>query len=121
MARPKKEKAEALSEPFMFRLSLSEAHILRDKVARSGMKSGQFVRECVLANRTTIIAPPVASLDKKRMQFLFNKTSNNMNQIAHVLNSANTSGRLSESLCKDSLRALEEIAKYLKVALNHVD
>jgi hypothetical protein len=120
MARPQKTE-EALTEPFSFRTGKTVAAALHDKIARSGLSKGEFFRDVALNNKTVVVARPLASLDKKRMQFLFNKTSNNMNQIAHVLNSANTAGRLSESLCKDSLRALEDIAKYLRVALNHVD
>lgn len=120
MARPMKTK-EGLTLPFSFRTGATVGAALLAKIEQSGLSKAEFFRDVALNNKTVVVARPNASLDKKRMQFLFNKTSNNMNQIAHVLNSANTSGRLSESLCKDSLRALEEIAKYLKVALNHVD
>jgi hypothetical protein len=120
MARPNKT-AEPLTEPFSFRTGKTVANALRAKIEASGLSKGEFFRDVALSNKTVVVARPVASLDKKRMQFLFNKASNNLNQIAYVLNSANASGKVSEPLCKDTLRALEDIAKYLKVALNHVD
>lgn len=120
MARPTKTK-EPLTEPYSFRLSKSESDFLRDKVTRANMKPSEFLRDCVLKNETIVIAKPAASLEKKRMQFLFNKTSNNMNQIAHVLNSANASGILSSPLCREAIADLEVIAKYLRSALHHVD
>lgn len=120
MARPSKAKG-GLTKPFSFRLSEAEAMVLDGKIEQSGMSRAEFLRECVLTNRTTVIARPQASLEKKRMQFLFNKTSNNLNQIAHGLNSAHQSGRLSDSVFKDALSNLGSVARYLKAALNHVD
>jgi hypothetical protein len=120
MARPQKTE-EPLTMPFSFRTGPTVGAALQAKIEASGLSKAEFFRDVALNNKTVVVARPVASLDKARMQFLFNKTSNNMNQIAHVLNSANSSGKLSEALCKNSLRALEDIAKYLKVALNHVD
>jgi hypothetical protein len=120
MARPKKSE-EGLTEPFMFRLSKSEANVLRSKVAQSNMKPAEFLRDCVLTNRTTVIARPQATFEKTRMQFLFNKTSNNMNQIAHVLNSANVARKLSDAHYKEALANLANISKYLRSALHYVD
>lgn len=120
MARPNKTE-EPLTVPFSFRTGATVGAALHEKIRLSGLGKAEFFRDVALNNKTIVVARTSASLEKKRMQFLFNKTSNNMNQIAHVLNSANTSGKLSGSLCKDSLRALEEIAKHLRVALNHVD
>jgi len=112
---------EQLTEPFSFRLSSTEAVELRAKIAASNFTRAEFLRDAVLKNKTVVVARPKASLEKKRMQFLFNKTSNNMNQIAHVLNSANVSGTLSDPLCAKAVASLEAISRYLKTALNHVD
>lgn len=120
MARPTKTK-EALTEPYSFRLSKTESDFLQDKINRANMKPSEFLRDCVLKNETVVVARPSASLEKKRMQFLFNKTSNNMNQIAHVLNGSIVAGKLSPALCKEAIDNLEEIAKYLRAGLHHVD
>lgn len=120
MARPQKT-SEPLTEPFSFRLTKSEGAELRGKIAASNLPKAEFLRDCVLKNKTVVVAKPKASLEKSRMQFLFNKTSNNMNQIAHVLNSANLAGTVSNPLCEKTVASLEAIARYLKAALNHVD
>lgn len=120
MARPTKSK-DHLTHLFAFRLDDAESAVLMDKINRSNMKKSDFLRDCVLKNQTVVVAKPTASLEKKRMQFLFNKTSNNMNQIAHVLNGANAAGKLSAPLCREALADLEAIAKYLRSALHHVD
>lgn len=120
MARPRKVE-EGLTENFSFRLTKTEARPLRDNIALSGVGPTEYLRDYVLKNRTTVIARPQASLEKKRMQFLFNKSSNNLNQIAHVLNTARVSGKLNDAIFEDTLTSLTNIAKYLRVALNHVD
>jgi hypothetical protein len=120
MARPRKH-TEPLVAPYSLKLTASEAKELDAKIEQSGMSNAEFLRDVVLKNRTEVIAKPRASLEKKRMQFLFNKTSNNMNQIAHVLNGAQLAGKLSTPLCANAITQLEAIAKYLRSALNHVD
>jgi hypothetical protein len=120
MSRPRKN-TEALTANYSFKLTASEARVLDDKIALSNMRNAVFLRDIVLKNQTVVIAKPTASLEKKRMQFLFNKTSNNMNQIAHVLNGANLAGKLSSPLYEDAIAQLEAIAKYLRSALTHVD
>ncbi len=84
----------------MFRLSKSEALVLRSKFALSNMKPAEFVRDCVLTNRTTVIARPQATLE---------------------MNSANVAGKLTDAHYQEALASLANIAKYLKSALNHVD
>lgn len=120
MARPKKNE-EGLTEPFSFRLTKTEAQPLRAKIAQAGVNPAEFLRDYVLKNRTTVVARPKASLEKTRMQYVFNKAGNNLNQLAHVLNRANLSGKMTDSACKQALATLERISQYMRAALNHVD
>jgi hypothetical protein len=120
MVRPTKHK-ERLTEPFSFRLTEAEAQPMREKIKQSGLSATEFLRDYVLKNRITVIAKPKASLEKKRMQFVFNKAGNNLNQIAHVLNRANVTGKMNDATCKQALAAVEQISQYLRAALNHVD
>lgn len=120
MARPRKH-TEGLTEPFSFRLTKAEAQPVREKIDQSGLNQAEFFRDYVLKNRTTVIARPKASLEKTRMQFVFNKAGNNLNQIAHVLNRANVAGKMNDATCKQALATIEQISQYLRAALNHVD
>lgn len=123
MARPRTSE-EPLTEPFSFRLSVSEARELRARIEASGYRTAsEFLRDYVIKNQVTIVARPNTkpSVEKTRMQFVFNKAGNNLNQIAHVLNTANLSHRLTDSLFRDGTQGLADIAKFLKAALNHVD
>jgi hypothetical protein len=122
MARPRTAD-KPLTEPFGFRLTEDEARELRAKIATSGLTASEFLRDYVLKNQTTVVARATAkpSLEKTRMQYVFNKAGNNLNQIAYVLNSANLSHRLTDSLFRQASQGLEDIAKYLRAALGHVD
>lgn len=118
VARPKKNQ-DGLTAQFGFRLTEDEAKVLREKIAKSGMNQADFLRQVVVANKTSIVSR--SPLEKQRLLFLFNKTSNNVNQIAHVFNSANVSGKLTDAVYRDGLASLRGIAKYLKAALHYVD
>lgn len=121
MARPR-EHIEGLTKVIPFRLSEADAHLFKLKIAQSGMTQSEFIRDCVLKNRTTVIARvQKSSIEKRRMQFVFNKTGNNINQIAHVLNSANLTGKLSDHHYRVALSNLDNISRYLMSALRHVD
>jgi hypothetical protein len=59
---------------------------------------------------------PKASADTRRLLYLFNKSSNNMNQLAHRANADHLAGTLSESTYEGILYNLEQVARYLKTA-----
>jgi hypothetical protein len=67
------------------------------------------------------VARPKASADRRRLLYLFNKTSNNINQLAHRANADHLGGVLSESGYESILDQLELIVRYLKATLPHVD
>jgi K+/H+ antiporter YhaU regulatory subunit KhtT len=94
---------------------------LDERIIASGLTESEFLRDFILKNRTTVVAKPKASLEKKRLQFVFNKTSNDLNEIAHVLNMANQTHRLTDQLFRQAVQGLQEVAQYLKAALDHVD
>ena len=85
MARPKKH-GDGPSKPVSFRLSEADFLAYQAKCAEAGLTPSDFFRECVLTNRTQIVARPKASGDTRRLLYLFNKAGNNMNQLAHRAN-----------------------------------
>lgn len=93
---------------------------LARKVAASGMTKSEFLRECVLTNRTQIVARAPASPDRKRALFVLNKAGNNLNQIAHVLNAARLDRSANGQTYESALDALEQIEVLLKAHLRHV-
>ena len=120
MARPKKH-GEGGSRPVSFRLAEADFLAYQAKCAEAGLSPSDYFRECVLTNRTQIVAKPKASADTRRLLYLFNKASNNMNQLAYRANTDHLAGKLSESTYEGILYNLEQVSRYLKASLNHVD
>ncbi len=119
--RGRKKAQKALSRPVSTRLTEDQWEIFNEKVERSGMSPSGFLRECILTNRTQIVARPPASVDRQRILFVINKTGNNLNQLAHVANTARVAGNLSESTFVALVDELELITQLLKAHLHRVD
>lgn len=87
----------------------------------TGIKFSEWIREAVIGNKTQIIARQRRSSDAKRILFLANKASNNINQIAHNLNSAKQQGQLSDSIFEVVLTELQALNDFLQSAAKNVD
>lgn len=106
----------------IFRVSEAEKNAFMEKVSESQMTASDLLRERVLKDEYFIVArEPKASLDKKKMIYLYNKTSNNMNQLAHQANSYNQQGTLSQKQFNDIVSNLTTIRNLLKAGIDHVD
>jgi len=121
MPRRKSNDGAGLGKPIAFRLSEADRAAYLEKVARSGLTQSEFFRQAVLTNRTQVIARPVSSADRRRLLYIFNKTSNNLNQIAYRANSEHVRGQLSEATYEELLTQLQMISRYLKCSLDKVD
>lgn len=121
MARPKKETAEKLTEPVSFRLAKSDYATFVAKVQASGMKESAFLRDCVLGNKTQIVAKPKANVDVTRLLYLSNKVSNNVNQLAHRVNTDHLAGKINDATYERLLFELQAIAQYMKATLKNAD
>jgi hypothetical protein len=110
-----------LDRPISVRLSPADRALYLEKVKASGMSQSDFFRECVITNRTKVVARAPASADRKRILFVVNKTGNNLNQLAHVANTQQLAGRISETTFVAILDELELIHQLLKAHLHRVD
>lgn len=113
MARPPKDDSEKLTKTVAFRLTDGDYVAYKKKFGASGMTQSEFFREYVLTNTTQVIAKSVASADSKRAVFLLHKASNNINQLAHLANSENVAGFLSEGTFKNIISQLERLNDFL--------
>ena len=77
------------------------------------MSQSEFFREHILRNTTQVIARPVISSDTKRAVFLLQKASNNINQLAHLANSENLAGSISDKTFADVLFQLGRLNDFL--------
>jgi hypothetical protein len=118
---PKKTIRDPLPHRLNVRLSDAEFAIYEAKKADAGLNTSQFFRECLLTNRTQIVARAATSSDRKQALFYMNKASNNLNQLAHVVNSERFIGRLSEGTFLSLLDSLQAVELLLKAHLSSVD
>jgi hypothetical protein len=109
------------SKTISFRLSESDAEAFNNKVEASGLSRSEFVREYVLKNKTSVIARTPASRDKLTLIRLFNKTGNNINQLAKSIHIAFKSGKVSEVNYSNILSELQHISRYMKGSIKDVD
>lgn len=107
MARPLKEKT-ALTRYFGFKTTEEAGREWDAKIAASKLSKSEFIRKAVEKNQT-VIRPA-----DPRISFLLAQQSNNINQIAHHLNSAKRAGTVSNHLYLEILEQLETIATVAK-------
>lgn len=121
MTSKTKDAAQKLTTPVSFRLTAGDHAAYLAKVDASGLKPSEFFRDAVLTNRTQILArPPKASPERGRLLYLFNKTSNNINQLAHRANADHLAGVISEATYTRILTDLHGLAHYMKAAIKDV-
>jgi len=121
MTNKSKGGGEKLTRPVSFRLTAADHAAYLAKVEASGLKPSEFFRECVLQNRTQIVARAKASPERGRLLYLFNKASNNINQLAHRANSDHLAGVITAETYTRILADLHGLAHYMKAALKDAD
>lgn len=121
MSSKKKNEAEKLTKLVSFRLAAADHAAYLAKVGASGMKPSTFFREAVLTNRTQVVARPKSSESKERLVYLFNKASNNMNQLAHRANADHLAGFSSDATYSRILAELQILALLMKQGIKNAD
>lgn len=105
---------------FPIRLSGEERADFERKRLEAGSPSlAAYLRDCILQSQ--VVARPKPSADRARMLFLMNKASNNINQLAHQVNSAHKAGMVNELTYRRILFDLDVLATYMKATVGHVD
>ena len=74
------------------------------------------MREVFIAKADKAQVPVKVSKDNKRLLFLANKASNNINQLAHRINLDNKKGKINESTYKSLLNSLINIERLFVAA-----
>jgi hypothetical protein len=103
------------------RLSLEEKAELEAKLKNTGVSISKYFRKILLDSNATFEAPK-SNKDHERLLFFYNKSSNNLNQVAHRFNSAyRSSGIISESLYIKALNELIQIRELMQAGIAHAD
>ncbi|MEQ0866925.1 plasmid mobilization protein [Pseudomonas aeruginosa] len=104
--------------PVSFRITEDEFTPIKRQLEALGITKSEFFRQRFLEEKTTIVAP---SQDKKRLLFLFNKSSNNLNQLAYKVNQAYRGGVISERLYIKLMNSLANIHGLLLAGVEDAD
>ena len=117
MPRKPKEPTRTVS----FRLAHPDHAAYLAKAKAAGVKPSDFFRDAVLNNKTQIVARTPPSSDKRRLIYLFNKASNNLNQLAHTANAAELAGTVTPATYAGILAELQTLADSMKKAIRDAD
>lgn len=140
MSKPGNEK---LTESVALRLPEGLYNRLLGGATLQGVSLGQHIRQRLSEAGATPVEPTVSlekieraaaaaaqikkakkiksSEEKQRLIYLFNKTSNNINQLAHRANVDFNAGTISEATYSGILNQLELMGRYMKAVINDVD
>lgn len=109
------------SEVISFRLSSEEYEKYRVAIEKSGISKSEFFRS-VFLDLSPVVELKEAknkNIDYKKLVFLVNKSSNNLNQIAFQLNAGAKQGIITQSVVNRAINYLFSIEKLLKKAVRN--
>ena len=110
-------KKENRTVPISFRLTESEFGPYRKVLESTELTKTDFFRGVFLDKKYTFHVNERRPVEYDRLLFLFNKSGNNINQIAHKLNSAYRGGIVSEKVYLETLNNLISIEHLLRGGL----
>ncbi len=100
------------------RLSRDEFSPFEQQIKESKLSRSAFFRRLVLDKKNFIT---IEVKDTRQLLYLFNKSSNNINQLAFKVNVAHKNGRISDSKYTLFLNALLNIESLMKKAVTDAD
>lgn len=120
MARPHKTEREKLTNTISFRVNRKDFDDFEGKRQAAGASKSAFYRDHVARNTTLVIAAPIPTSDAKRAVFLLQKSSNNLNQLAHRANVANRSDQLADATFEALLDQLQQLNQFMLIQVREV-
>lgn len=102
------------------RLTESEYSFYKSLIDESGETKSSFFRKLILNHNQPIELKKkkTKSIDYKKILFVFNKASNNINQIAKILNTHAKSGNLDDKKLPLIFNMLSEVTVLMKGNIN---
>ncbi|MEE1981506.1 plasmid mobilization protein [Shewanella xiamenensis] len=107
--------------PVSFRIP-NDAHAdFSDKAKNANMSLTDYFKEAIINDKSVVMAKQQQPRDRKELLFLFSKTSNNLNQIAHRAHTDNLRGVLSERSYQMIIAQLNAIRFELLEGITNAD
>ena len=85
-----------------------------NKAKLANITVSDFFRRAVIGNATFVVQQKVMTEDQKQLVYLFNKTANNLNQLARAMNLNRKEGKVTPMECLRFLRDLQLIRTYFR-------
>nr|CBA74198.1 relaxosome component [Arsenophonus nasoniae] len=104
-----------------FRLSQEDFSHFEEKLLTSQMTRSAFFREVFLQANVNLTVQSLPSKELGHLMFLYNKASNNLNQIAHQVNIAHLTQKVSERLYRQVNNGLIDIRELLLSGVHDVN
>lgn len=101
-----------------FRLMRDEFSLFEEQIKVSRLSRSAFFRKLALSKSDSV---HIEVKDTSKLLYLFNKSSNNINQLALKINSAHKNGIISEKKYTLLLNALLNIESLMKKAVEDAD
>lgn len=86
---------------------------------QAGISTRKWLEEAILNNRTRIVERPKPSADLRSLVTQINRMGNNVNQVAHNLNTAQVTGKLTRDECLDAIERLDHIRALLNETISY--
>ena len=113
---------ELKTKRIIFRVTEQERKDFDLKVNKANTTASDLLRERVLNDNLIIVAKPAKqSKDRKQLIYLYNKASNNLNQLAYLANSHNKAGTLTEKYHQSILANLITIRNIFSAKMKEID
>ena len=103
------------------RLPLSVDTKLQSQMDLTGIRFSEWIREAVVGNKMQLVVRQRKSIDAKRIIFLVNKSSNNINQISHNINAAVKINTIAPRVFEAALFELKALNDFLQKAAKDAD
>lgn len=118
-SKPKAKAPKSESIVISFRLSLEEFEPYKEPLHNSGLGRSEFFRQLFRDNKSKVVISEkkVATKDYNQYLHLVNKISNNINQLARLLNGAEKAGKATRQQYLTGLNNLNSIRLLLQSKL----
>ena len=116
-----KKKSNAVKENkdeiITFRMTAEEFKPFKKEIEAANVTKSSFFRQLVLAKKEFVVETKETPKEKKRLIFLANKVSNNLNQLAKKVHQSHRADVVDKNLYIRTLNALRDIERLWREAI----
>ncbi|MBU4630939.1 molybdopterin-guanine dinucleotide biosynthesis protein MobC (plasmid) [Pseudomonas sp. BF61] len=106
---------------FHFRTNEEDGAEIKKKLKAAKMSVSEFLRDVFLNSKVIFNVKEAKPFDYHKLLFVYNKSSNNINQLAHRINHAHRVGIINEELYRKLINPLVNIESLLRAGLDNAN